>query len=199
MTEIKFFVYGSMSEGLVHFNKIKEFIVSKKPARVKAEAWRLKVGFPVLVDSGDDLISGEIVTLNSSDLLIGILDQFHGFNTFELDKSLYFRKTVEADTAEGVEAVQIYFLNPSHLPQTAIKINGGDWKQSLLDEPPLTSKLTEKQKQYIMKLSIAKGRDSIPCDLMSVYRPLLNMELIVDKGRRSALSKLGHEVVRYLD
>jgi hypothetical protein len=33
---------------------------------------------------------------------------------------------------------------------------------------------------------------------MELYRELMKLELVVDKGRRLALSKLGQEVARYL-
>lgn len=198
MTETKFFLYGSMSEGLVHFSRIKEFIIKSEPAAIKGQAWRLEVGFPVIVESGSDQIPGTLVTLNVTDLLSALLEQFHGFNSQEPEQSLYFKKEVEAHTANGSQKTWVFFLNPKHLPIRAQLICGGDWKQNLVQNPPLTELLSEKQKQYILKLSVAKGRESVPCDLTSVYRPLMNMELIVDKGRRSALSKLGHEVVRFL-
>lgn len=198
MTETKFFVYGSMSEGLVHFSRIREFVVSMQRAHLRAQAWRLPVGFPVLVQSEEDLVPGELVTLNMTDLLSCLLDSFHGFNPFDPENGLYFKREVVVQTEAGEERSWAYFLNPGHLPAAAKKIAGGDWKKDLQASPPITDKLTPQQKQYILKLSTVKGRETVPCDLNSVYRPLMNLELIVDKGRRSALSKLGYEVVKYL-
>ena len=57
--------------------------------------------------------------------------------------------------------------------------------------------LTDGQRQYILRLGATSGREIVPID-MKLYRELLNLEMIVDKGRRLALSKLGHEVFRYL-
>jgi gamma-glutamylcyclotransferase (GGCT)/AIG2-like uncharacterized protein YtfP len=198
MTETKFFLYGSMSEGLVHFSRIRDFILKSEPASIKGQAWRLEVGFPVITDEGADEIPGNLVTLNVTELLSSLLEQFHGFNSQEPEKSLYFKKEVMANTQSGPQSTWVFFLNPRYLPVRAQLIPDGDWKQNIAQNPPITETLSDKQKQYILKLSVAKGRESIPCDLASVYRPLMNMELIVDKGRRSALSKLGHEVVRYL-
>lgn len=61
----------------------------------------------------------------------------------------------------------------------------------------LTESFWERQKSYVQKLGLTLGREIVPIDL-PLYRELMNLELIVDKGRRLALSKLGQEVYRYL-
>ncbi|MNS72308.1 hypothetical protein D3C72_1057130 [compost metagenome] len=66
-----------------------------------------------------------------------------------------------------------------------------------MEEPALTAKLSDKQVTYIQKLGKSSGREIIPIDL-TLYRELMNLELIVDKGRRLALSKFGQEVYRHL-
>ena len=75
----------------------------------------------------------------------------------------------------------------------------GDWQRSLHENPPLPSRLNEKQKHYLGKLSAITGREILPIHDLTMYRELMKLELIVDKGRRIALSKFGHEVCRYLD
>jgi len=198
MTTTRFFVYGSLSEGMVHFSKIQNFIVSSQPAALCATAYRLKVGFPVLIDSGTDLIAGQFVELKSSEILLSLLDEFFGFNPQNPQKSLCFREERDITLAgERAEKAWVYFLNPQKLPSTATLIPGGDWQKSMREHPALTLRLTEKQKSYISKLGGSSGRDIIPIDLQ-LYRELMNLELIVDKGRRLALSKLGYEVYRYL-
>lgn len=199
MTTTRFFVYGSMSEGMVHFNKIQSFIESSVPARIKAKAYRLKVGFPTLTDEGDDLVEGHLVEIRSTDLLIALLDEFYGYNPQCAEKSLYSRKEVAVDLSDttDVTTAWVYFLNPNKLPLTATVIEGGDWRSSLVSEPALTSKLTERQITYIQKLGKSTGREIVPIDL-NLYRELMNLELIVDKGRRLALSKFGQEVYRHL-
>lgn len=198
MTTTRFFVYGSLCEGMVHFSKIQSFIVSSVPAQIRATAFRLKVGFPALINSGADVISGHLVELRSSDLLIGLLDEFFGFNQMDPTKSLYHRQETLVSIEGGdIEKAWVYFLNPAKLPANATPIHGGDWAKSLEEQPDLTQKLTDKQKGYISKLGASSGREIVPIDLQ-LYRELMNLELIVDKGRRLALSKLGHEVYRHL-
>jgi len=64
-------------------------------------------------------------------------------------------------------------------------------------KPNFLDQLTAKQVNYIKKLGSSSGRDIVPID-MELYRELMKMELIVDKGRRLALTKLGKEVFSYL-
>lgn len=199
MTTTRFFVYGSFCEGMVHFSKIQNFMESSVFARAKAAAYRLKVGFPALVKGGTDLVPGQLVELKTSELLLGLLDEFFGFNRQDPEMSLYSREEVDVfpeGTSAAVKA-WVYFLNPLKLPVNAVVIPGGDWKKSLEDQPALTSKLTDRQVTYIQRLGKSTGREIVPIDL-TLYRELMNLELIVDKGRRLALSKLGQEVYRHL-
>lgn len=198
MTEMKFFVYGSLSEGHVHFEKIKDFILSTEKAILSASAYRLKVGYPVIVEDGTDQVPGLLVTLKMTDVLLALLDQFHGLNLYEPSKSLHFRKEVIVQTDSGAVACSAYFLNPTKLPKSAARIEGGNWEESLRQMPAMTHSLTERQKHYIVKLGQVTGRNIVPINDLALYRELMNLELIVDKGRRLALSKLGHEVYRYL-
>jgi len=196
--EESFFVYGSMTEGLVHFQKIQEFVLTSEPAVVRGTAYALKVGFPVVLEAGEDAIPGTRVVLKTSQLLVNLLDQFHGYLVDQPEKSLHWRKKINVKLAGGESAdCWIYVLNPKYLPKTAQRIENGDWREAMREKPSLIDQLSDRQKQYIQRLGAATGREIIPIDLQ-LYRELMNLEMIVDKGRRLALSKLGHEVCRYL-
>lgn len=200
MTSRFLFAYGSLSEGMVHFNKIKDFVLSSQPAKLKAKAYRLKVGFPALINEPTSEVEGQLLEVKGNELLIQLLDQFFGYNQFDHLKSLYLREVVQVqmpDTGEMREC-EVYFLNPKKLPAGAIEIQDGNWKQAMTATPVLTEKLSERQRAYILRLGAASGRDIVPINDMTLYRELMNLELIVDKGRRLALSKFGQEVFRYL-
>lgn len=199
MTTTRFFIYGSLTEGMIHFSKIQNFVESLAFARTKGTAYRLKVGFPALVKGGGDLVPGQLVELKGSELLKALLDEFYGYNPLDPDKSLYSRDEVNVYTEGSSEPVRAwtYFLNPLKLPVTAAVIPGGDWKKSIEDQPALTSRLSERQMTYIQRLGRSTGREIVPIDL-TLYRELMNLELIIDKGRRLALSSLGQEVFRHL-
>lgn len=197
MTEFRLFVYGSMSEGMVHYPRIAEFVLSAEEAQVRGRAYRLKVGFPVVTDEAEDLIPGQVLKINGNSLLLSLLDEFHGVRAEEPDKSLFFRREVDVQTQNERQRAWVYFANPRKISLGASIIEGGDWRNTLAAEPVLTAKLSERQKQYIQRLGASTGREIVPIDL-ALYRELMNLEMIVDKGRRLALSKLGHEVYRYL-
>lgn len=198
MTETKFFIYGSLCEGFVHFARIQDFILHSQPATITGSIYRLKVGYPVLVKEGADVIPGCFIELQSSELLLSLLDEFHGHNRHDESKSLYIRELCTVRKSDGaLVQAWTYYLNPKKLPTTARLISGGDWKSAFQLSPPMTEALTEKQRQYVQRLGSTTGREIVPIDL-GLYRELMNLELIVDKGRRLALSKLGQEVYRYL-
>jgi gamma-glutamylcyclotransferase (GGCT)/AIG2-like uncharacterized protein YtfP len=201
---MRFFVIGSWTEGMLHFQKLRPFIVSYEQATIEAAAYRLPVGFPVLVaadESGGpaDQISGQLVELKSDETLLALMDTLHGVNGSQPAKGLHSRctVTVKKSTGESDEA-QVYFFNPKKLTAKAERIEKGIWQESLSLNPPLTEQLTEKQKTYVLKLGSVKGRDIVPINDLKLYRELMKLELIVDKGRRLALSSLGKEVYNHL-
>jgi gamma-glutamylcyclotransferase (GGCT)/AIG2-like uncharacterized protein YtfP len=195
----KVFAYGSLSEGMIHFNKLSSFVVSQQAGRIRGAAYRLKVGYPVLLKDGSFPVPGQLLELKSSEILMALLDELFGFNPQQPDKSLCHREEAEVSLEDGsIEKAWVYFLNPKKLPETAALIADGDWARAMKENPLLTEKLTERQICYIKKLGAASGRDIIPINDLALYRELMGLELIVDKGRRLALSKLGQEVYRYL-
>jgi len=193
------FVCGSMSEGMIHFNKIESSIESICNATILAAAYQLPSGYPVALDGGSEAIPGHLVEVKSSEFIIPLLDQFFGYSEFEPQKSLHFRTQVQVqlndNRAEPVLA-WVYFLNPKKLPTAARLIKASEWVEKL-HAPKFMDQLTDRQKFYIRKLGQISGREVVPVDL-PLYRELMSLELIVDKGRRLALSKFGQEVYRYL-
>lgn len=203
MTTMRFFVIGSWTEGMLHFQKLRPFIISYEPATVRAKAYRLPVGFPVLVaQNGEcnacDEILGQLVELKYDATLLALMDTLHGVNSKDPSKGLHQRSTAKITKNSGEEEAQVYFFNPKKLSAKAARIAGGIWQESLAQNPPLTEQLTEKQKSYVLKLGSIKGREILPINDLPLYRELMKLELIVDKGRRLALSSLGKEVYHNL-
>lgn len=211
MAELKLFVYGSLSEGMVHYQKIQTFVQASQEAAVSATAYRLPVGYPVVIEKGNDPIVGQVLYVKASPLLFDLLDQFHGVSNDDPSSGLFYRKEVAIETRSPLnpmdaevseEALEtptayVYFLNHRKLPTGSQVIPAGDWRRNLAEKPTLCELLTERQRQYILKLGASTGREIVPIDL-KLYRELIHLEIIVDKGRRLALTKLGHEVFRYM-
>ena len=193
------FIYGSMFEGNVHYKKLEPFIESKQSAKVKGAVYRLDVGYPIFSEEPLHDVQGAIVRLVESPLIWPILDELHGFNAKNPEKSLFFRKETMAETNTGeVLASYVYVVNPAKLPKTAKLIPEGDWVSDLSNNEPITKSLTDNQRRYISRLGASSGRDIVPINL-ELYRELINKGLIIDKGRRLALTSLGKEVLRYLE
>lgn len=191
------FIYGSLSEGMVHFEKISNYITEKSPATIKGTVYRLEVGFPVLLADGHTEIPGTLVTLKDSDMLFTVLDEFHGVSLTEPHKSLYFRNTVQVTIGDSQGECYCYMLNPVKLPRAATLVGDGNWQKSIEDQPPIVMTLTERHKGYIKKLAESNRRDSIVYPL-DVCRDLERLQIIVDKGRRFALTSLGKEICRFI-
>ncbi|MFN8846403.1 MAG: gamma-glutamylcyclotransferase [Bdellovibrionales bacterium] len=194
----KVFVYGSMSQGMVHFDKIKHAVENVIPAKLIAAAYQLSSGYPIIIKEGMDEVPGHVVELKSPDMMIPVLDEFFGASRLDTSKGLHLRESAWATLVDQNEPVEVwvYFLNPKKLPSQAKKIRTEDWSNAL-NAPKFIDQLTDRQKMYLRKLGQITGRESVPVDL-SLYRELMSLELIVDKGRRLALSKFGQEVYRYL-
>ena len=203
MTTMRFFFIGSWTEGMLHFEKLKPFIISYEVATVKAVAYRLPVGFPVLMAQSNpvenDQIVGQLIELRHDDALLALMDTLNGVHASDSAKGLNIRTTISVMKSSGeLDEAQVYLFNPKKLPVKSVRIAGGVWHEHLVQNPPLTTQLTDKQKTYVLKLGSAKGRDIVPINDLSLYRELMKLELIVDKGRRLALSSLGKEVYNHL-
>lgn len=192
------FVYGSFAAGMVHYNRIASSIESAEPCTVFGTIFRLPVGFPAYHAQGAQKIEGQLIKLQKPEVLIPLLDQFHGYSQVDLEKSLFHRLLTEAETSSGEKVLtQVYSVNLKKLSPRAEVVMDGDWKKSLNEKPTLTELLSEKQRNYILRLGKSSGRDIVPIDL-NMYRELLKLELVVDKGRRLALTSLGQDVFKFL-
>lgn len=201
-SEIKLFVYGSLAQGNIHYSKFfntENVENTSSNVFIKGSAYRLEVGYSVVSVQGDQMVPGDLLICKKSDILLSLLDEFHGFSYKTPEKSLFLRMQTDVYLDDGTtEKAYVYSINPLKLPKTAKLIENANWIEDFSKNPPATLKLSEREKEYIRKLGNSSGRDIVPIQL-DLYRGLMNMGIIVDKGRRLALSKFGQEVFRYLD
>lgn len=203
MTTMRFFVIGSWTEGMLHFEKLRPFIVSFEPATMKGDVYRVPAGFPVIVENLDSLntdeIVGQLVEIKADETLITMMDSFHGVHLIDESKGVHARRIQKIKKISGeLEDANVYLYNPKKLNTKAKKIEGAIWHEMMKNEPPMAEQLTERQRTYVLKLGAAKARDIVPINDLTLYRELMKLELIVDKGRRLALSSLGKEVYKHL-
>lgn len=182
---------------MVHFDRVANYVKSCRPAVARGSVYRLPVGYPVFSDEGNDGVSGQLLELEAPAILFTLLDEFHGVMPTFPAKSLFFRKEIAVDCEGALESAAVYVVNPSKVPANAKRIDGGNWLAEMEREPAFVTQLTDRQAEYVRRLGSSTGREIIPINL-DLYRELMKLDLIVDKGRRLALSKLGREVYRYL-
>ncbi len=203
MTTMRFFVIGSWTEGMLHFQKLRPFIVSYEQALIQGHVYRLPAGFPVIVQNMDfeesDQIQGQLVEIRSDETLVTLMDSFHGVHHLDDTKGVHVRRLIKVKKTSGeIENAYVYLYNLKKLNVKAQRVQGGVWQEMMKSNPPMTDQLSERQRFYLLKLGAAKARDIIPINDLSLYRELIKLELIVDKGRRLALSSLGKEVYKNL-
>ena len=102
------FVYGSLTEGMVHYDRVKNFVKSVYPAWASGYCFRLPVGYPVLSETCPQAegatsvrVEGQVLEIEATDVVFKILDEFHGFNPLQLEKSLFFKKPVQVQPEAG--------------------------------------------------------------------------------------------------
>lgn len=198
--KFKFFAFGSFAVNQVHYPKIKQLILVEKPAFVKGLVYRLRCGYPALIPGPvGDLISGTLCELEVPESYVAILDQLMQFDPSHPQKSLFLRQSVEVqvDNFSHVRA-ETFCLNPKKKTTAHKIITGGDWRRDMQEDPPVTQFLKDRHKAYIHKLARLKGRDILPIKL-DLYRELMNLEMIVDKGRRLALTSKGKEAAHFME
>jgi len=192
-----FFAYGSFAEKQVHHSKFAGLITDSKPGFVRGQAYRLRCGYPIVLPSdGGDWIEGVLYELNAPDSFWSIMDEMIGVDLTK--PGLWTRDKVFVQCNHLSQTIATFYgLNAQKMRQVFRPIKAGRWHEDMSLAPPLTQQLDERHLDYIKKLSKAKGRELVPYKL-DVYRALLSMELIKDKGRRPALTSLGQEISLFL-
>ena len=198
MAGFNFFLYGVYDEGGACFGRFKNFIRQSRPAMAKGSLYQLQSGFSLIFNEGERLVRGTLVQLDIPEAQWVLFDALNGCGLEKVSaKSFIVKDRIRLNSEEFAElSVDAYCLNPEKILMTSGEIQPEQLNASA-DVPTLVSGLTDRQKLYIQKLSKTKGREVVPIDL-AIARELISKELIVDKGRRLALTNLGSEVSCFL-
>ncbi|MGE0763585.1 MAG: gamma-glutamylcyclotransferase [Bdellovibrionales bacterium] len=193
------FVYGPWCKGGLQFQLLEPYVENLSEAYILGRCLRTHVGYPVYLSQGTDRIPGQLVTLRGPDLLWRLLEEFHAVHPTHPERGLYQRLTREVVLVNSEERLlaTVFAVSESQVNSSWGPVLAGDWRLCLKTTPALPERMTPRQKNYIQRLGRSTGREIIPIDL-DLYRELMKLQLIVDKGRRLALSPLGREVLRYL-
>ena len=153
-------------------------------------------GYPILkIDKAGELVEGVLVDLEAPESFWAVLDGLMGVNQLEAEKCFLNRCSapIRIDSFTTNKA-QTYCINPKKITKSHKKINRYQWCYEVNKVVKDLKKLNNRHRQYISKLSQVKGRNVVPIE-MDIYRELLSMDLIVDRGRRLALTPLEEKSV----
>ena len=192
-----FFVFGALDVDQPHFFKIVSLIrrEATKPAKIRGTAYRLRIGYPICTEEGDDWISGHLIEGLDQRLGLTLDEMFNYMPDRPPERSYFLRQRVMVQRSEGGEVCcWSYRLKSFKLPRDAKKIPNGEWLADLRDRLPVATSLSRRELEFLCV--IGSGGDlTVP---LTVYRGLKEKELIVDRNRQPVLTKLGQDVYRFL-
>ncbi len=200
-----FFVGNTLQEKQLRQN-LEPYILSSKDRWVKGSLYHDEIGFVYFSELGNELIKGELISFVDASVIFSLIDEIFDFRPTSPQRGITIKKEIEifenSDNHSSLPEsspvlVQAYVLNPSKTSKVKL-IEGSDWKAGFEKTPCYLDSLSEPQVTYLTKLSSSSGRDIVPIN-MPLYRELMKLNLIVDKGRRLALSPLGKQVCSYLN
>ncbi len=194
-----FFCYGPFAKGQTHYKKIVNLIQSEKRAFAKGFVYQLRCGMPALIASEEgELVDGHMLELKVTNSFWSIMDEILGYDPQKPDKNLYQRTQFPIKVGDfSTQLAWSYTLNPKKITKGLKTVPENDWQSYLKKNHTVLDILEERHKEYISRLSRSKSREIVPIK-MDLYRELINMELIVDKGRRLALTPMGKETALFL-
>lgn len=141
MQGINFFVYGSLREGFLNYNKYLDGkVIEKKGAKLE----NMKLvhlpykGYPALT-FGEDTVYGEIMVLSEEHYedTVNAMDKLEGFISEENPENEYHRVILEVENLHTNEKEKcfVYFYNKDNDPlfdNSAIYLPHGNWREYML-------------------------------------------------------------------
>lgn len=194
---IKVFLFGAWAPDQARFRTfIGPRVNQIQEGYVLGRCVRGPVGYPLLTEGGSDRILGWCVEILEGGNLVPLMDAFFGLGGSA--KSPFRRVNFEAFSLSGGSlGHHLTYSTAAEAVRGMPPILNGDWNGDMAHNEPLPETMSLRQKEYIRKLGRSTGRDIVPIDL-ELYRELMKLGLIIDKGRRLALTPLGREVFRHL-
>ena len=130
MSNLKFFIYGTLKKGGRFADKFDDKRISVKSAIARGTMYSVAGGFPAVIFSPkDDEIFGEIHEYEDEKAIQSAFDLIEGFTKKNYTHNLYNRKIITVfDAAGNCEVCQTYEFNRPvvNLP----KVKSGFWEVS---------------------------------------------------------------------
>jgi gamma-glutamylcyclotransferase (GGCT)/AIG2-like uncharacterized protein YtfP len=121
------FVYGTLLSGQGMRSMIADHVTACEPATMKGRIYAMPEGYPGMVDDGaEDIIVGEMVTLDDLAAAFALLDAYEGADFTRILKA--------AKLADGSDSWSwVYVLSDPNLAGNGELIASGDWVDHVAD------------------------------------------------------------------
>lgn len=121
-----FFVYGTLKQGQVNYPLLAPYARAATPATTRGQLRDVGL-FPALIDA-EGTVRGEVIALDPAAMpaALALIDELEGFQPADPDGSMYVRRAVVAQLADGTTAnAYAYFYNRD--PHGLVPIAAGEW------------------------------------------------------------------------
>ncbi len=119
----RLFVYGTLMQAQARADLLKR-VRSVKPASTSGRMYHLRPGYPALVDDGDGVVHGELVSLDDLAAQWATLDAYEG----DLYRRIEKRVCVGASECSAWCYVVDAAREPALLAAGAVLVPGGLWE-----------------------------------------------------------------------
>lgn len=101
--EGKLFVYGTLKKGEQRFRSIEDYVTNIEKVKLPGFTLYDLGAFPAIIctHSMDDIVIGELVTVNDIEKVLAICDRIEGYKEDRKYGNLYNRIEVEVQTLDG--------------------------------------------------------------------------------------------------
>ena len=123
------FVYGTLVRGGPNHDRFCAHALTVEPATTTGTLHGLPMGYPALVDAGDDIVHGEAMTFEDLASQLGVLDRLEGYRPGRRNRSLYLRCTRPIVLVRSRRTVlaHCYIWNRA-LPTGSRRLPSGRWR-----------------------------------------------------------------------
>lgn len=134
-----FFVYGTLMHGQANFDACAADVLTATPATLTGSLYHLSAGYPVMFDTEDGTVVGEIMTFPDPARTLTVFDELEGVDPAAPERGFYMRVVRKAQPVDGGPPVRCwtYLARPEQLGRVqpyATPVPAGDWAAFLRKE-----------------------------------------------------------------
>ncbi len=123
------FCYGTLLKGNCNHSHYCADALTIEPAVTTGKLYHLPMGFPVLIESDEGQVLGELMTFPDLQVALRRIDRLEGYDVRQPASSMYIRKVRSVTLlASGMTVPAYCYVWQAPLPTGSVDIPGGYWQ-----------------------------------------------------------------------